>query len=197
MDHVVEAFLAQTDATGALPMPLSFRLPALFAPLLFLVSGCADIGVPSQASYEGTLSGKIDEKEDFSAEIVLLLDFENESFTGYVHNFEFSRPRFDRPEGRVDFAGSISREEVNAPPVLQGEGGGKLVQGRYTYDIGEFQIDSYYVEGFKRITGGYFGGGGFTRTAEWEEWIGWLGMKGRFEAEVVCQTSLFNMDGCW
>jgi hypothetical protein len=165
-------------------MNLRKVLYVLLVPL-FAATACAE------SSYEGPLQGEFDESGQFAADLAMVVDYQANSFNGVMRDFQFSRAGFDRPEGSIAITGTVSRGEGDEL-LLKGSGEGLLTQGELQYQL-QVDLESFYVaEGRTSVQGSYFGGGDFTEDGEYRDWPG---LKGRFEAKIVCPTPT-NLGPC-
>lgn len=172
-------------------MPSTFRLAAALALGAALVSSCQST-VLSQSSYFAATEGEFGETGNFAAEIAFVVDYAQGTFDGELRNLQVTRGGFDRPAGTVPFSGAISRDP-EGQLVLKATGTGPLTQDGQDYAL-EIEFESFYVtEDRERITGGFWGGGEFSRDGEY---VDWLALKGRFEADAYCKPSVFRSTPC-
>lgn len=157
-----------------------------------VLSGCEALGVSERVGYVAPIHGKFNETGEFAADLAFVADYGEETLTGVVRNFQFTRPGFDRPSGSIPIRGSVSRTP-ESEIRFQSKGQGSLTQGDQEY-LFEIEVESYYIDERRRtITGGYWGGGEFYRRGEY---VDWSPVSGEFRAKVLCRPNLLDSYPC-
>ncbi|WP_146202969.1 hypothetical protein [Silicimonas algicola] len=152
---------------------------------LILAAACAEF------AYEAPMEGKFDEVGSFAADFALLVNYQQSTFSGVMRNFQFSRSGFKRPDGDVRVTGVVTRGDDDQV-LLRGAGQGILTQDDREYLV-EVELESFYIsEDRTSLSGWYAGGGNFNVSGQFSDWPG---IKGRFEADIVCPTAV-NIGPC-
>ena len=171
------------------------RAPSCLAAALtcaFVLTGCQALGVSQTSSYSAPLRGDFADMGEFVADFGLVLDYDAGTFAGEIRDFHFPVQGFHTPSGSVPVTGTLSRN-AEGDLALKGKGEGKLTEGDLNYAV-EMEVESYFIsDDQKTITGGYWGGGDFTRGATY---LVWPALKGKFRAEAVCQPDIFRSAPC-